>query len=842
MPLPVLVRPAAVPPPRPRAERLLALALLAGLPPAALAQALPATSDTAPPPAASAPAAAAAPAAATAASEPRRAAPGPRAERSDEPVDVEADRITGRTEVDLEAQGDVDVRQGDVRVQADRASFRQDTQLLQARGNVRLEQRGNRAKGTELEIRLDTREGFIREPEYFIALTEAGGRAERVDFLGRDRARIVNGSYTSCGLDGTGAPAWLLTADQVDLDQAANEGVARGGVLRFMGVPILAAPRITFPLSDARKSGWLPPTISIDSRSGLEVTAPYYWNIAPNRDATLAPVVALRRGVGLNSEYRYLERDYQGQLNLNLMPNDQVARRSRWSLGLDHAGTSSGIDYRLTGVRVSDDAYWKDFPRFSSQLNARASTALGGTMPPRLLPLNLRAERRFGHFDAPEGQWTTYARTLSWQVLQTADTLTRITPPYERLPQIGVQGGLPLAGGLRLDLQSEFNRFSLAPTADATLNEGSRLHAVAAVSRPWATSWGFFRPKLSLNAASYATDRPMADGRSSASRVIPTFSADTGLVFERPATLFGRAVNQTLEPRLLYVRTPYRDQSMLPKFDTAIRDLDITSMYQENPFSGVDRVADANQVSAGATSRLLDARDGRELGRLGLVQRVLFQDQRITAVDGETNTQRLSDLLLLGSGALTDRWSADGTLQYSHETRQMERGVVGTRYSPGPFRTLSLRYTYQRDTGQQLLEPNRLTDATRQLDVGWQWPVYGPEPGTVPRAGINGGCGGGTVYSVGRVNYSVQASRLTDAIVGFEYDAGCWVGRIVGERLSTGRSEAVTRLLFQLELVGLSRLGSSPLQVLRDNIPGYRLLRDDPSLTSRPPAPPASYE
>lgn len=827
MRLPVLVRPAAVPPPRPRAERLLALALLAGVPLAALAQAAPTdAAASAPQPAA----AVAAPSPAAAASAPPRTAPGARAERSDAPVDVEADRITGRTEVDLEAQGDVDVRQGDVRVQADRASFRQDTQLLQAQGNVRLEQaQGNRAKGSELQLRLDTREGFMREPEYFIALTEAGGWAERIDFLGRDRARVIAGTYTSCGLDGTGAPAWLLSADQVDLDFAANEGVARGGVLRFMGVPILAAPRITFPLSEERKSGWLPPTISIDSRSGLEVTAPYYWNLAPNRDVTLAPVVALRRGVGLNGEYRYLERDYQGQLNLNVLPNDRVAQRSRWSLGLDHGGTRSDVDYRLTGVRVSDDDYWKDFPRFSSQLNARASSALGGTLPPRLLPLNLRAERQFGRFDAPTGQWTAYARTLSWQVLQTAEASTRIVPPYERVPQLGVQGGMPLAGGFQLELQSEFNRFSAAPTADPGLIEGSRLHAVGTLSRPWATSWGWLRPSLSLNAASYATDSPMADGRSSASRVVPTFSADAGLVLERTASLFGRAVNQTLEPRLLYVRTPYRDQSTLPKFDTYIRDLDITSVYRENPFSGVDRVADANQLSAGAISRLLDARDGRELGRFGLVQRMLFQDQRITAEDGQTNTQRLSDLLLLGSGTLTDRWSLDGTMQYSHQTRQVARALVGTRFHPGPFRTVNLRYTFQRD-------------ATRQLDVGWQWPVYGPEPGAIPRAGLNGGCGGGTLYSVGRVNYSMRESRLTDAVFGFEYDAGCWVGRIVGERLSTGRSDAVTRLLFQLELVGLSRLGSSPLQVLRDNIPGYRLLRDDPGLASRPPAPPASYE
>lgn len=861
MRLPAHARPSApsLTLPRPRAERLLALALLAGLPLGAAAQVL-LPEESAPPPmeaqlaereaapaASAVPVVPAAPAASAAASAaaglpavvtpasargsapalvappaagPRRAQIGPEGG----PVEVQADRIGGRPDVEMEAQGNVELQQGNLHVWADQVNFRQDQQLLKARGNLRVEQEGNRFKGRELQLQLDTREGFVLEPEYFLALTQAGGQAERIDFLGPNRARITQGTYTSCTPEGEGAPAWLLSADEVELNLDANEGIARGGVLRFQGVPILAAPRLSFPLSSERKSGWLPPNLNIDNRSGLDVAVPYYWNIAPNRDATFTPTLSTRRGAGLNSEFRYLEPAYQGRLNFSLLPNDRVADRERWALGFDHSGSGAGFGYRLDGVRVSDDNYWKDFSRGSTSL---LSARTGATLTPRLLPVDLNADRDLGSFGLPGGQWTGYARALSWQVLQDADPLGRILPPYERLPQIGVRGGSALAGGLQMDLQTEFNRFSAAPTAAADTITGSRWHALASLSRPFSATWGWFTPKFSFNAASYATDQAMGDGRTSASRVIPTFSADAGLVFERASGLLGRNLRQTLEPRLLYVYTPYRNQTALPLFDTAGKDFNITSLYSENAFSGVDRVNDANQLTAGVTTRFLDAAGGQELARFSVAQRLLFNDQQLTP-EGTPITQRLSDLLLLGSSWLTPLWALDGSLQYNHSTQRVSRSVLGARYSPGPYRTLSLRYRFTRDFSEQ-------------LEAGWQWPVYGRVPGALIQgrgASGNGSCGGGSLFSVGRVLYSMRDSRVTDSIVGFEYDAGCWIARVVGERLSTGRTEATTRLLLQLELVGLSRLGSNPLQVLRDNIPGYRLLREDVA----PLPPPASYE
>jgi LPS-assembly protein len=260
---------------------------------------------------------------------------------------------------------------------------------------------------------------------------------------------------------------------------------------------------------------------------------------------------------------------------------------------------------------------------------------------------------------------------------------------------------------------------------------------------------------------------------------------------------------------VFYANTPFREQLGLPNFDSAPIDFNTVSVYTENAFSGYDRISDGHQITAGATTRWLDANSGAESLRLGIAQRYLFRDLLITP-DGVPATQRLSDLLLDGSTSVVPNWRFDLQLQYSSEISRPVRSIVGVRYLPEPFHALSATYRFARGLSEQ-------------VELGWQWPVYRGEG----RGGASSGGCGGTLYAVGRLNYSTRDSRFTDSIAGLEYDAGCWIGRFVAERLSVGRTEATTRLLLQLELVGLSRIGSNPLQVLKDNIPGYRLLRED---------------
>ncbi len=711
------------------------------------------------------------------------------------PIIVRAREVRGRPDLETVAEGDAELRRGNVLIRADRLSYDQSEDLARALGNVRINQGGNIYSGPELQLRLERFEGYFRSPTYYLGRTQAGGKADRIDFLDDQRAIATNATYTSCGIDGSGAPVWVLSASSVKIDLEANEGIAKDGVLRFYGVPILAAPSLSFPLSDSRKSGWLPPSIALDSKSGLQVAVPYYWNIAPNRDATLTPSVSLRRGLGLDTELRYLEPTYKGESSLDLLPYDAVARRSRYSLRVAHEGTfANNALLQMRVQRVSDNDYWSDFPHGITSLT------------PRLLSSNLDYSR-------PLGDWTGYARLQGWQVLQTTDTSTRIEAPYERVPQIGTRYVGGLGPGLQVALEAEFNRF-VTPQGNASgsRSNGLRLHTLGSISRPWVTPGWTLTPKLSFNAASYSLDETVTGLRRNASRLIPTLSVDSNWTFERDTTWFGRAVRQTLEPRLLYVNTPYVRQDNLPNFDAAGRDFNFESIFSENLFSGVDRVSDSHQLTAGLTTRLLDPETGAEALRLGLVQRYLFRDQRVTP-DLQPSTQRFSDVLLLASTNLLRHWNLDSSIRYRPETRRVERSIVGLRYSPGPFRTISATYRLTRDL-------------TEQMEVGWQWPVYGPTPDRSAARGATGSSCNGSLYAVGRVNYSMRDTRITDSIFGFEYDAGCWIGRIVAERLSTGRSEATTRLLLQLELVGLSRLGSNPLQVLKDNVPGYRMLRE----------------
>ena len=726
---------------------------------------------------------------------------GPAAEQA--PIVIRARTLNGTTAGRTVAEGEVEFRRAGTVLRADRIEYDFLDDRVTARGQVRISRDGSVYSGPELQLKLQSFEGFFLGPSFDFGRIGAGGSADRIDFLDSTRATATNARYTSCPRDGSADPDWLLTTRRIRLDFEANEGIAEGAVLRFLGVPLLASPRLSFPITDERKSGWLPPSVKLDNRSGFELAVPWYWNIAPNRDATITPKAATRRGAGAELQFRYLEPEHEGTIDLDLWPDDRVVRRERHALRLQHEGeigALAGTRYTVAGARVSDDDWWKDFPGH------------GLSLTPRLLSQRAGVERPLAWAG---GRGLVYARAQHWQVLQ-ADELIR--SPYQRSPQVGLRWQGDAALGLELGFETDLNRFTLPAGDRATVARptGSRWHAVGTISRPWRGPGWWVVPGLAVNTARYDTD-----GRAAIGRTLPTLSVDAGAEFERDARAFGRALRQTLEPRVRYARTPFRDQSAIPNYDAAGQDFNFTSIYSDNAWSGIDRISDSHQLTFGATSRLVDAGTGAELLRLGLVQRLLLRPQRVTpddtdaAADAATPlTRRLSDILLLGSTGVIPNWNLDASVRYNADLQRPMRSIVGVRYTPGDFRTVSATYRFTR--GQ-----------TELMDVGWQWPVA--------RIGADGGGGcSGRLYSVGRVNYSMRDARITDSLLGLEFDAGCWIGRIVAERVSTGRTEATTRLMLQLELVGLSRLGSNPLKALKDNIPGYRLLREERGDTSGP--------
>lgn len=721
------------------------------------------------------------------------------------PTFIFGEHLFGRPDLETVVEGAAMLRRGDIVIKADRLEYDQPSDLAKARGQVRINRAGNTYEGPLLELKLDAFEGFFNQPRYYFLKNDAHGEADRVDFIDEDRVVIRNASMTTCRrLPGPSwMPDWILRANTIRIDNEEDVGTAEGAVLSFKGLPLLPIPYLSFPLSDKRKSGFMPPTLELDNVNGAVVAVPYYWNIAPNRDATFTPTLMSKRGVNLDSEFRYLEADYAGQLRLDLMPADQLRQSNRWGLSYAHQATLKNIlsagnmALSLNLNRVSDDNYWSDF--------AGASTSL----TQRLLSNDAALSWSNGYF-------SNSVRTVRWQTLQ--DVTAPIIPPYDRLPQLTTRYARADVNGFDYSVDADYTQFQSDRSLTLQPN-AQRAFSLLQVSRPWIAPAGFITPKLQLHAASYQLDRPL-NGITSASVVVPTFSLDSGLVFERDARYFRKDLRQTLEPRAFYVHTPYRDQNLLPNYDSGASDFNFASIYSENAFVGNDRISDSNLLTLGLTTRLLNPESGAEVARFGVAQRLRFKDQNVILPGGSPVVDRISDMLLGASVNWDPKWALASTVQYNPSTKQSELAILGARYNPGNYRVLSASYRYQRGVSEQ-------------IDVGWQWPVNDLWGDRGQDLGRGRGQGEGRWYSVGRLNYSLDEGKLVNAVAGFEYDAGCWLGRVVLERLQTSASTANQRIMFQLEFVGFTRLGVNPLKTLRDNIPNYQLLREQISAPSR---------
>lgn len=746
----------------------------------------------------------------------------PEAVRRQLPSFVSGQRIEGQTDGVTTVTGEAELRRHDTVIRADRLSVDQRTSEATAQGNVLINRDGNRYTGPALQLNLDTFVGRFTQPSFELLNNDGRGDASRLDFEGEDRAVAYDARYSTCprtpGADWM--PAWLVRASRIEFDNVEQTAAATGGVLEFKGVPILGAPYFTFPLSDERKSGLLPPAINLDNISGLELTLPYYLNIAPNLDATLYPTLMSKRGVDLGAELRYLEPQYSGVARGAYMPSDQLRNADRWGYTLQHTQRltdalgriggrgSAGLSLNLN--RVSDDDYWRDFPRATASLTTR------------LLP----ADAILSWSDGP---WSASAGAYTWQTLQDVDA--PITPPYDRVPSVGLRYdrsdlfGHGPSGAVQLSLQTDFTRFESDPGLTGQPN-GERAIALAEIGRRWQRPGWFIAPKARVHATQYRFDTALSNGATSASRVLPTVSVDGGLIFDRSARYFGRDFVQTLEPRAFFTWTPYRDQRLLPNYDSGATDFNFATIFSENVFTGSDRIADTRAVTVGVSSRLLDPQSGAEVVRVGLAQRYLLRDQDVFLPNasglagGDPVTDRFSDVLLAARVQWNPRWLVDTSFQYSPGVNRSVRTTLSTRYTPGPYRVLNAAYRLQRGSSEQ-------------FDVGWQWPLSGLFGGATPEPSPGRALGPGQWYSVGRVNYSVPDKKIVDLVAGFEYDAGCWIGRVVLERLQRSGASANQRILFQLEFSGFSRIGSSPLQTLRDNVPRYQYLREEINPPSR---------
>ena len=690
-------------------------------------------------------------------------------------VVIDAENISGRPDRELNLEGNVEIVRGETRVTSASACFKQVENEITAVGDVRMMRFGDRYKGDELKLNMTTGKGWVLRPEYRMELNNAQGRASRIDFLSEDEAFVTNGTYSTC--EGPN-PDWYLKSSTLRLDAGRDVGVAGKTVIYFKGVPIVGTPAMSFSLSGARRSGWLPLSIGLGAQGRAEVMVPYYFNIAPNRDLTLYPRLMYDRGLQMGATGRYIGETsaggYEGRTHVELLLNDRKNGQDRWLINSTHGqAITPNWSYGWNVNAASDDEYPSDF---SKSINTSAQRQL------------VREVRT----DLHGKYWNLAARVQNYQVLQdpaaATDPSLTVPRPYDRLPEVLFHAGRFDVGGFDWAVDAQVTRFS-----HPALPTGNRAVFAPQVSYPFVRPGYFITPKLMLQSSAYQLERASEGNPRSLSRTLPTFSVDSGLVFERQSKLLGPSLTQTFEPRLFYVYTPYKNQNQFPNFDSAEASFNFSQIFNENRFIGSDRIADANQLTAAVVSRFIEA-SGAERLRVMLGQRFYLSEQRVQLIAGAPRNESRSDALAAAVGRISENWAFDSAVQYNARTSSVVNANYGVQWRPGDKKVINAEYRFVRDS-------------FKNVDLSSQWPLSM------------------RWYGVGRVSYSLRDSKILESLIGLEYKADCWVFRMGAQRFVTTANKTSKPIFFQLELNGLSKLGSgSPLELFYKSIPGYSRL------------------
>lgn len=708
---------------------------------------------------------------------PRLALPDQPSDDNRLPIFGQADQMrssSGELGPQVTFEGDAELRKFGSALRADRIDYWQDLQRVEAVGEVTVEQAGTRMVGPKLHLQLDTGKGSFEQPSYDLTSVGGRGKAERLDFIGTRFMQLFGGSFTSCKPDNED---WRVEAERLDLDLENSMGYGRDARLKVKDHTVVRLPVMAFPLGDKRQSGFLYPSVEINSRTGMGVTVPYYFNLAPNYDLTISPQLSTRRGLRLGNEFRFLTRPVAGEIRLDSVPRDSDTGRSRYSFDSD--GTFRNMlgwngAWNLQGV--SDDNYFVDYSR----------TLLDSAE--RSLPREIYLTRS-------AGDWNFLVRGIRYQNILEA----RDAPPYEKVPQLQATNNMVDVNGFDISLLGDMTQFR-SPAINAV--EGTRLVVHPSVSYPLQGAGWFFKPKVGVHATRYELNDQAIDR--SISRVVPTFSVDSGLIFERDSHWLGEDSIQTLEPRLFYVRTPYRDQSVIPVFDSVASDLSFAQLFSENAYTGHDRISDANHLTAALVTRQIMRDTGIERLRLAAAQRYYFSGQDVTIPGQPARTDSRTDLLFAASGDFRGGHSLNAGMQYAVNDRRVPRLNLSYRYRPGDRKLFNAGVRYQ-------------SKEYAQWDTSWAWPI--DHQWTL----------------LGRVNYSFlkrrmdattgqlvdETPKLVEGVLGVEYAEDCWAGRAVVQRYVTASQRRTTAFYLQFDLRGLGHLGTNPSDTLIRSIPGY---------------------
>jgi LPS-assembly protein len=692
---------------------------------------------------------------------------------ADEPIDFEADSLEATRDGEMKLNGDVVITQGERRIQTRDATYDTRTRGFEVEHGVEYSDPVLKVRGDGAQI--DPQSGATFEGAEFELLDRNGrGAASRITALKERKLQLDDVRYTTCPI---GNEDWLLRASDIDIDQRAGLGTGRGVRLDFKGVPILYTPFISFPVGHERKSGFLFPAIGTSSRSGYSLSTPWYWNIAPNYDATLTPTYYSKRGARLDTEFRYLTDLGRGTLWADYLPEDDEAGGIERSL-LRFTNQSDFTEYLrldIDAANASDSQWFEDF----------------GLGPEGTSITYLNRSANLTYLDS---HWLAVLRAQNFQTIDDIGIADPADRPHTVLPQLAVRAALPdglfgLWGGVDFEL-SDFEHNYDFGLAGQRINTGWRMDVAPEIRLPLRGAGIYLEPAASWRYTSYKLENVDPGADDSPDREAPMFSLDGGLVLERDSgSRHQRLI--TLEPRFMYLYVPFRDQNALPVFDTGAADLNVVQLFRTNRYVGADRLSNANQVSIGFTSRLLDAESGEQFIS-GTIGQAYYFDEPSVALPGEVldDTESSDIVAELDLRAYAD-WNISLGLQWDPGDTRSEKGDVGLQYKPSFDRVANVGYRFRRGSLEQV-------DGSVAWPIGADWSVYA------------------------RLVYSLEDESSLDQFAGVEYRSCCWRVRVVASRSVSDRTgDLDTSLLLQLELNGLSSVGVGADAFLERSIQGY---------------------
>jgi len=669
-------------------------------------------------------------------------------DRSGEPVVLFARYLDASREDAGEAREHVEVFRADQHLKTERIIYNPVTKVLTFPEPVSYEDQSLWIKGQEATYSFLDEQGRFSIIDYGLTGSSANGTADRIELTGNHTSRLYALVYSTCPNE---KPDWFLSARKMDLHHDDGMGVAHGATLRFKGVPILYAPWFSFPIDDRRKTGFLYPGLSNTNDNGLEFGIPWYWNIAPNHDATLEPRYFTNRGFMLSGEYRMMTRRTTGRLEFDFVPNDRKTDDSRYHYRIAHrARPWTRWRTGLVLDRVSDNQYFQDFSSSLVQTSLQylySNATLSGV----------------------GRTWSVDMLVDKFQVID--ENVRPQNEPYRRLPRIAFWMDLPFGPkGMGFNTNSELVYFD----RDAGTT-GARADLFPNIYWEHYAHWGFVKPSVGYRFTAYDLDLANQSGSDSPSRGTAVISIDSGLFFDRQNA---DGSTQSLEPRLFYLYVPYEKQSDLPRFDTGEFTFGFSQLFNTNRFSGADRQGDANQIALAASTRNYDSRSGNVRWSLNVGQIFYLDSLKVQLTDVPPETQDFSPFIAEFNWQPFTRFSAGTGLQWNWDENQLDVASFGVSYAGKSGQRASFDYRFRR---------NRVD----QFDVRAFWPIN--ERWRV----------------LSRVNYSFAENDLLEVQAGVEYASCCWAVRTVVRRYLKNRDGDYRDGIFlELNLKGLASIGS----------------------------------